>query len=260
MIPKEGLPLIQQSNGCVHTFLQKACVQFYPYVIQRAVSLTSTHPHQGPSTPFNNYFMKVDFYYNMLGLIEKFRVSLGDTYYQDCFITHLQNATAIEEQVHWEQASLDPQDCHKYSNGMFIQNLFSIAHSLQRISSNPARLFATNKLHSMESTLHVLDGNELHDYCVHGIDIDDCEPSKCQHFEQAIHAVSSNFSKFDTTKLCALCGNPGHMFDNCPEVMNPNLKECYICARLACNRFKRSIDDLGIKDVHVLQRPYHLVA
>ena len=187
VIPKEGLLLLQQSNGCGYTFLRNAYVQFHPYVMQHAVSLTSTHPHQVPSISFNDYFMKADFHYNMLGLIENVRVSLGDTYYQDHFITHLQNATAIEEQVCWEQKSHDPQDCYKYSNGMFIQHLSNIAHSLHWISSKSAQSFATNKLHLMESTLHVLDGNKLYNYCIYGIDFNDCEPSKCQHFEQAIY-------------------------------------------------------------------------
>ena len=59
--------------------------------------------------------METEFHYNMLGLIENVRVSLGNTYCQDRFITHLQNATAIEEQVCMEQLSPDPQDCHKCS-------------------------------------------------------------------------------------------------------------------------------------------------
>ena len=178
VIPKEGLSLLQQANGCGYMFLQNECVKFHPYIIQCAVSLTSTQPNEGPSTPFNDYFMKADFYYNMLGLIENVRVSLGDTYYQDHFIAHLQNATAIEEQFHREQASPDPQDCRKYSNGMFIQHLSSIDHSLQRISSKPARSIATNKSYSMESMLHVFVRNKLYNYCVHGIDFDDYESSK----------------------------------------------------------------------------------
>ena len=63
---------------------------------------------------------------------------------------------------------------------------------------------------------------------------------------------SSNFSKFDITKPCALCGNPGHTFNNCHEVTNPKLKECYIRVQLACNRFRKSIDDLGIQNVHTI--------
>ena len=105
--------------------------------MQRAVSFTSTHCHQEPSPPVDYYFMKADFYYNMLSLIENVRVLLGDTINQDHFITHLQNAPEIVEQVCWEQPHLDPQDCHKYSNGMFIKHISGITHSLQQISSKP---------------------------------------------------------------------------------------------------------------------------
>ena len=55
VIPKEGLLLIQQSNGCGYMFLRNACLQFHPYIMKCAVLLTSTHPHQGLSTSFNNY-------------------------------------------------------------------------------------------------------------------------------------------------------------------------------------------------------------
>ena len=164
MIPKEGLSLLQQSNGCGYTFLQKGCVQFHPSVMQHAISLTSSHPHKEPKPPVDDYFTKAD-------------------------------AAEIEEQVCWERPSPDPQDCRKYSIGMLNQNISGITHSLQRISSKP----------------------------VHGIDLDNCEPSKWQHFKTAIHAFSSNFSKFDITKPCALCGSPGHTFDNSPEVTNPKL-------------------------------------
>ena len=113
--------------------------------MQRAVSLTLTHPSQVPSTTFNYYLMEADFYYNMLCLIENIRVSFGNTYYQDWFIVHLQNATAIEVQICREQASPDPQDCHKYSNGMFIQHMYGIDHSIQRISSKLVCSIVTNE-------------------------------------------------------------------------------------------------------------------
>ena len=158
----------------------------------------------------------------MFGLVENIRVLLGNTYYQYCFITHLQNATAIEEQVCWEQANPDSQDCHKYSNGIFIQHLFNIAHSLQRISSKSVRSFATNELHLLESILQVLDGNEIYIYYVHCIDLNNCDPNKWHYFEQAIHVVSSNST---------LCNSPGHMFANCPDVTNSQLT--YICFQMS---------------------------
>ena len=61
-----------------------------------------------------------------------------------------------------------------------------------------------------------------------GIDLDKYEPSNCQRLEQALKAVLLNFSTFDIGKPCALCGNPGYTFNNCPEVTNPILKEFYI--------------------------------
>ena len=45
---------------------------------------------------------------------------------QRTIITHLHNATAIEEQIHREQAISDSHNCHKYSNGFFLRNLSDI--------------------------------------------------------------------------------------------------------------------------------------
>ena len=94
--------------------------------MQNYISITASHHKQGPSTTFNDYFMEAEFYYSMLGLIEDVGVSLANTYYQDSFIAQLQNATAIEEQVHREGTSPDPQDHHKYSNEMFVQHISGI--------------------------------------------------------------------------------------------------------------------------------------
>ena len=105
----------------------------------------------------------------------------------------------------------------------------------------------------MESTLYVLDEKELFDYCVHGINLDNCEPSKCKPFEPAIHAVSSNFSQFDITKSCELCGSPGHMFDNYTEVTN---------SKLTCNHFKMSIsavsDDESLRTIDTMLAALYL--
>ena len=105
--------------------------------MQRTVSLTSTHLHQEQSLPVDNYFMQVDFYCTILGLFENDRMWLGDTFYQFFFITHHPNANEIKEQVHQERLSPVPQDGHNYSNGMLLQHISGISHSLQQSSSKP---------------------------------------------------------------------------------------------------------------------------
>ena len=76
--------------------------------------------------------------------------------------------------------------------------------------------------------MHVVDGQELYNYCVYSIDLDNYHPSNCQQIEQALHALSLNFSMFDIGKICALCVNPGYTFNNCPEVTNPILNKFFI--------------------------------
>ena len=126
VIPKERLLFLLQSSGHGYIFIQKACVQFCPSVMQRTVSLTSSHLHQEPSLPIDNCFMQADFYCTILGLFENDRIWLGDTFYQICFITHHPNVNEIEEQVYQEQLSPVPQNGHKYSNGMLFRHISGI--------------------------------------------------------------------------------------------------------------------------------------
>ena len=57
VLPKEGLLYLQQANGCGYRFLRNASVLFHPYVMDRSITLTASHPHQGPTTTFNNYLL-----------------------------------------------------------------------------------------------------------------------------------------------------------------------------------------------------------
>ena len=100
----------------------------------------------------------------------------------------------------------------------YYYNLLSLVDNI-RVSLNDARLLL------LESTLQVLDGNELPDYYVHGFGLANCDPRRWHHFEQAIHVVSST---------SALCASPGYMSANCPDVM---------ASYLTCIYFQMTIRD-----------------
>ena len=129
--------------------------------------------------------MEAGSYYNLLSVVDNIRVSLANAYYLDHFIMHLHHTTAIEEQ------HLSGIDCNRYSYGLFVQHLSNIANSLQRISSNSIRSFTTNKLHLLDSALHVLEGNKLYEYSIHWIDLDDCDPIIWQCFYHCHSTISA---------------------------------------------------------------------
>ena len=158
--------------------------------------------------------MQADFYCTILGLFENDRMWLGDTFYQICFITHHPNANEIEEQVCWEWLSPVPQDGHKYSDGVLLQYISGISHSLWQSSSKPDQSIVTNKLVSLESATNDLDGKELFNYYAHGIDIDN---------------FSSTFSKFDLNKSCVFCGSLSHSnnYTRVTSIWNPESKYCH---------------------------------
>ena len=46
-------------------------------------------------------------------------------------------------------------------------------------------------------------------------------------FANVVAAFASDLNRFDVKKhKCALCGGSGHNFDNCPEVLQGDLKKC----------------------------------
>ena len=70
----------------------------------------------------------------------------------------------------------------------------------------------------------------IKDFCLDGID-DYYSISKGDRsmFANAVAAVTKDLNRFDVKKhKCALCGGSGHNFDNCPEVLQGDLKSAYI--------------------------------
>ena len=56
-------------------------------------------------------------------------------------------------------------------------------------------------------------------------------------FANAVAAVTKDLNLFDVKKhKCALCGGSGHNFDNCPEVLQGDLKSEYIQLQLLVNK------------------------
>ena len=64
-------------------------------------------------------------------------------------------------------------------------------------------------------------------------------------FANAVAAVTKDLNRFDVKKhKCALCGGSGHNFDNCPEVLQGDLKSAYIRLRLLVNKLMSGLQKL----------------
>ena len=64
-------------------------------------------------------------------------------------------------------------------------------------------------------------------------------------FANAVAAVTKDLNQFTVKKhKCALCGGSGHNFDNCPEVLQGDLKSAYICLRLLVNKLMSGLQKL----------------
>ena len=64
-------------------------------------------------------------------------------------------------------------------------------------------------------------------------------------FANAVAAVTKDLNRFDVKKYkCALCGGSGHNFDNCPEVLQGDLKSAYIRLRLLVNKLMSGLQKL----------------
>ena len=64
-------------------------------------------------------------------------------------------------------------------------------------------------------------------------------------FANAVAAVANDLNRFDVKQhKCALCGGSGHNFDNCPEVLQGDLKSAYICLQLLVNKLMSGLQKL----------------
>ena len=70
----------------------------------------------------------------------------------------------------------------------------------------------------------------IKDFCLDGID-DYYSISKVNRnmFTDAVGADAKDLNQFDVKKhRCALCGGYGHNFDNCPKILQNDLKDAYL--------------------------------
>ena len=94
----------------------------------------------------------------------------------------------------------------------------------------------------------------IKDFCLDGID-DYYSISKVNRvmFTNAIAVVAKDLNNFNVKKhKCALCGGSGHNFDNCPEVLQGDLKSIYICLRLLVNKLM-----LGLHKLYPTSKDYN---
>ena len=86
----------------------------------------------------------------------------------------------------------------------------------------------------------------IKDFCLDGIDdYYSISRSDRSMFTNAVAAVAKDLNRFDVKKhKCALCGGSGHNFDNCPEVLQGDLKSAYIRLRLLVNKLMSGLQKL----------------
>ena len=86
----------------------------------------------------------------------------------------------------------------------------------------------------------------IKDFCLDEIeDYHSISKGERSRFINAVAQVTKDLNKFDVKKhKCALCGGSGHNFDNCPEVLQGDLKSAYIRLRLLVNKLMSGLKKL----------------
>ena len=84
------------------------------------------------------------------------------------------------------------------------------------------------------------------DFCLDGIeDYYSISKGDQSMFANAVAAVANDLNQSDVKKhKCTLCGGSGHNFDNCPEVLQGDLKSAYICLQLLVNKLMSGLQKL----------------
>ena len=86
----------------------------------------------------------------------------------------------------------------------------------------------------------------IKDFCLDEIeDYHSISKGERSRFVNAVTQVVNDLNQFDVKKhKCALCGGSGHNFDNCPEVLQGDLKSAYIRLRLLVNKLMSGLQKL----------------
>ena len=162
---------------------------------------------------------------------------------QNTFINHMSQKKAIMEIVERERSSTDAATRARYSKAMFISTIRGIASKLAGSrggSFSGGRPFCTTRLKSLQLDPGVAQLNALRDnlvlscpesiaeYACHGLAISSDDgycPDDISLLTNFIHNVATNVRNnrpqvFDTSRPCAVCGQTGHTFDNCPQLQD----------------------------------------
>ena len=84
------------------------------------------------------------------------------------------------------------------------------------------------------------------DFCLDSVDnYSSISKGERDIFVHAVGSVAKDLNQFDVKKhKCALCGGSGHIFDNCPEILQGDLKGAYICLQLLVNKLMSGLQKL----------------
>ena len=94
--------------------------------------------------------------------------------------------------------------------------------------------------------VNINDIQSIKDFCLDDFDNYYSIPkSDRSMFVNAVASVAKDLNLFDVKKhKCALCGGSGHNFDNCPEVLQSDLRSAYICLQLLVNKLMSGLQRL----------------
>ena len=188
----------------------------------------------------------------------------------------MHKSEAIWKVMERERMSTDPSISSRYNEAMFPSTISDIQASLGRSSPSSisgGRPFRTTRLRSLQLDPGVAQLNSLRDnlilscpdsiaeYACHGLSIsseDGYCPDDISYLTSFIHNIATNVRSnnpqvFDVTRPCAVCGQSGHTFDNCPQLQNKEaLTKAYIRIVSALNRLLKSVRGSQNKDINTL--------
>jgi len=213
---------------------------------------------------FEDYHDKVQFHLAMQAYNTNTDCDFGNHYDQDTFINHLLNGNSVLRRVESERHSSSPHLRDRYKTGTFISTIRTIYDQVAgtgvRSRSNlfdrscPRRTNAlTTGSASFQQKLHSLrldDPESIQLFAIEDIPFDGIGYTDEDMYylnaliENIAAGVKSGDSRvFDTSKPCAVCGVPGHPFDNCPVLQDKGaVTKAYIRIVTALRRLLASMN------------------
>ena len=245
-----------------YAFIATVMGRLHPSFLEVPSRVTSSHPKQRADESIEKYKARFKYYRYMEAFLSQRVLDMGEKNTQDQYIQNTRHATKIFEEVHKDRDSPLSHKTDYYLADNFLQTISIMVDDLH-VEGADAK---TNSLYPSDvmscettcastisdlssvslSSLKSFNSDDLCEFVISGLTSEDYSNARTIAVIRNIEKIANDmkegtpFSQRGTP--CAVCGKPGHSFDDCPLLQDAErIKKMYLKLQIASNRFVRAV-------------------